>query len=98
MRTAFSVLFAIFVTGCGTIVVDDVTVMEDDYARSRDQVLRLASGELACPREQLATKVLAVDVHADVRRLAVKGCGKDVVYGRSGDAFAVETSPPPPEK
>ena len=95
MRT-YLLSTVLLLQGCGTIVVDDVTVMKDDYDRSRDQILRLAVTELPCSREQLTTKVLAVTVHADVKRLAVKGCGKDVVYARKDGSFALESAPPPP--
>ena len=74
--------------GCGTIVVDDVTVMENDYLRSRALILDLAESELGCPRAALTTKVLSVTVHANIRTMQVSGCDKTAVYARSGDSFA----------
>lgn len=79
--------FALLLAACGTITVDDITVMEEDYHHSRDKVLDLAAAELVCPRDQLTTKVLAVTVHANVERLRVSGCEKSAVYLRKGDDF-----------
>lgn len=88
----------VLVTGCGTMVVDGITVIKDDYERDREQILRQATIDLACPQPSLSTQVLRVDVHADVIRLAVRGCGKDVVYAPNGEGgFAIETSTPPVE-
>lgn len=95
MRTLWALsALATALAACGTITVDDVTVMEDDYHRSRDIVLNLATTALPCPRHELTTKVLAVTVHANILRMQISGCDKEVVYTRTGDGFAPEAAPP----
>ncbi len=87
---ALASLLSLLALGCGTIQVDDITVMETDYLRSRNIVLRLATEELACPQEELTTKVLGVTVHANIKHLQVAGCGQKVVYIRTpDDGFAL---------
>jgi sensor domain CHASE-containing protein len=85
--------------GCGTIVVDDITVMEDDYHRSRAKVMQRAADDLSCSRDQLETRVLGTTVHADVKRMQVTGCDQEAVYTRGPDGdFAREAAPPSPTK
>jgi len=76
--------------GCYTIVVDDITVMEDDYGKSREAVLAHATNEMACPREELTTRLLSVTVHADVASMEVTGCGAKRVYRRTAEGFSAK--------
>lgn len=98
MRAPTLLSFALLLAGCGTTVVDGITVVQAPYEESLGKILARAETDLTCPRDQLTTRLLTVTVHADVRRMAVTGCGKDVVYARTAEGFAIETSPPPPER
>jgi hypothetical protein len=98
MRALALAPFAALLAGCGLTEVDGITVYQDRYDDSRAQIMARAESELGCPRAELTTRMLTVTVHADVRRMNVKGCGKDVIYARTDDGFAIETSPPPPER
>jgi hypothetical protein len=98
MRFLSSLLFLAFLPACGTAVIDGVTVLKDDYDHARQEILTRATVELACPRASLTTQVLNVVPAGNLSRLAVRGCGKDVVYADGVDGFRIETSPPPPER
>jgi hypothetical protein len=81
---------ALLLSGCGTAVVDGITVVKSSYDESLGKVLAQAETDLTCPREQLVTKLLTVSVHADVQRMQVTGCDKNVVYTRKADVFVNE--------
>jgi hypothetical protein len=98
MRPGPLLVLSLPLWGCGLTVVDGITVREASYNERRAEILARAERDLPCPRGEITTRLLEVHPSGDVDRLAVKGCGREVVYAPGPEGFAMETSPPAPER
>jgi hypothetical protein len=87
-RFVAAIVLLVVVSACRpTISVDSVTVFEDDYNRSIEQILNLAERDFPCPRDQLVTTLMEVTVQGEVQLVHVDGCDLRGDYERTSDGF-----------
>ena len=77
------VAFAVLQTGCATVAINGVTVLEEAWQRDSVEVRNRASFDLGCSADKLSLTILSTQKYLDGTApavIGVTGCEKKATY------------------